>query len=322
MSVRSDLFIDRLSLTLRIDSSEHCAVKGNLDGLVADGLLVQEQDRFSEFLKSYRYAYRLMFGEGYFCAIQIFPHKRGARFMRLEWNPNKAERVCSNAMERIARVLARCIPSYSAAVLLDANFTRIDLTFDLRGIPVDSFFVNAALRKNYSSQYTQLHEKFGVSGQLNAREIGRPESDQYLLIYDKSLHAEIQQIRMNPSFAINSIRGAWPRRIRLSQTRFELRVRRVGSYEQLFNLPNPFARYTVVSRINAGGIKSDHHWKFFMAACEKFGAQAALSMIENRRERKRYLDAMRVAAPPAWWNPSEIWGELPNAIYRALGIAR
>lgn len=319
MRIRSDLFIDWLSLTIHISPSQHQSVKGALEHLRVAGELERIDDQYSEFRKGYRYAYRLMFDEDLFCAIQIEPYKNGVRFMRLEWNPNSAQRVCPEATTRLLQVLAECTPGDPMQLIANARITRIDLTFDLHRIALDSFFVHATLRKNYSGQYFQLHENFEPKGKLNARYIGKSDSGQYLLMYDKRLEAEMQQIRRNPRHRREDRSPSGLRRIMPTRTRFEMRLRKVGSWRQLRTLPNPFEKYTVVSYENLGGVRHDHHWKFFVWACQTRGVQAVLSEIKNPRERKKYDDALKLGEPPSWWNPSLIQAELPAAIYRVFG---
>lgn len=318
MSVRSSLFIDWLSLTLPIRPSLHRSVKGELELLCTEGELEHVSDQYSELRKGYRFAYRLMFDDDLFCAIQIEPFNPGTRFMRLEWNPASAQRVCGNAIQRMMHVLARCTSGNPLQLIARANITRIDLTFDLHRVSLDSFLVHTTLRKNYSGQYFQLHEEFHPTGKLNARYIGKPDGERHLLMYDKRLQVKMQQIRKNPTRRMDDRGRSAIKRIVPTRTRFELRLRKVGSWEKLFELPNPFEKYTVIACKNLGGIAHDHHMRFFISACQTWGAQSALSVIKNTRERKKYADALKVCDPPSWWNPELIRAELPKAIARAI----
>lgn len=319
MDARTNLFIDWLSLTLSINNSYHNEVMDRLHGLAVDGVIFREENAHSGLFKSYRTAYHIKLNQKEFCTIQVRPHIPSHRFMRIEWNPNKAQKAHIDSWHYIQNILSECIPSYSFDLITNANITRIDLSFDLRRIPIESLLVFATLRKNFSARYLQFHEKFGKTGRLNALEIGRSDGDQYLLIYDKNLERETRQSSGIPHSSVDSQNPRTAHRIKASRTRFELRLRSVGTWGDLNSISNPFERYTVISHINAGCVKNDHHWQFFIDSCKWRGAQAALSLIENRRERTCYRDALQVLDPPTWWSPEQIWVELPNAVRQTFG---
>lgn len=291
----------------------------HLNALSVNGVIFREENSHSGLFKSYRNAYHIKFNQQESCTIQIRPHKKNNRFMRIEWNPNKAQQVRIDSWRCIASVLSECIPSYSFDLITNATITRIDLSFDLRRISIESLLIFATLRKNFSAQYLQLHETFGKTGRLNALEIGRSDGDQYLLIYDKNLERETRPIGGIPRSSIKSQYLPTVHRIKAHRTRFELRLRSVGTWANLLLLSNPFESYTVKSYINVGGVKNDHHWQFFIDTCKWRGTQATLSLIENRRERTRYRDALQVLDPPTWWSPVQIWAELPNAVRQTFG---
>lgn len=319
--MRSHLFIDRLSMTILIEPAERSPVVEILLSLASDGTLHAEQNRYSGLLKSYRYAFYLPFDEERSCSIQVMPRAPGSRFMRLEWNPANAQKVHADPMGHIVELLRRCVPSYSANLILDANITRIDLSFRLYRIHVDSLLVFTTLRKPVSGRYFAPHAQYDRTGRLNSMEIGRPDGDQYLLIYDKCLERENRQIGRLAQFAASLRHSPEVRRIKAPLSQFELRLRNIGNIENLGSMPNPFTLYSIINHTNAGGIRNDHQWQWFVDSCKVRGGQAALSMIENRRERTEFRNALRESNPPSWWNPVEIWREVPDAIRMALGLA-
>jgi hypothetical protein len=318
--VRKHLFIDRLSLTFPIPDRKHNTVRANLETLCLDAELEKIEDRYSDLLKGYRSAYRLMFDDDLFCAIQIQPHKRGHRFMRLEWNPNAAQRVCAEATLRILVLLRRCLEIDPLETLARAKITRIDLSFNLRRVSLNSFFISTQLHKAVSGDYLQYHHTYARDGYLNARYIGKADSNKYLLMYDKRLHTECALIRKNPQ-TTERANGLGRPDVRLPKiTRFELRLRRVGTLEKLMDMRNPWAQYSVTQAINTGGVRNDHLWQFFILSCKQIGAQAALSMIEDFNERNRFRKALNLCGAPNWWNPDVIRAELPRALAEALGV--
>lgn len=313
------LFIDWLALTIAVAPSSHVDVKNALEALVIQGHLSREENRYSDLFKSYRYAYRIEFSDSCSCIIQIAPHKPNHRFIRLEWNPNKAGRVCSDPMRRIMRVLSLCVPSYTPEILMRSNITRIDLSFDLPRVAIDSLIVFSTLRKFSSGRYLQSHETFAPTGFLNSLEIGKKDGECYLLVYNKVLEENSRLSGENLNHPGRSRGPSGVPRIRATRTRFELRLRKVGSWANLFDMANPFERYTVRKLVNLGGVRADHHWQFFVDSCLRRGVQAALSLISTQRERDRYRKAIMELDPPIWWNPELLWQGLLRAVLEIIG---
>lgn len=309
--MRSKLFIDKLSLTLNIPIADHGHVKGAFDYACLDDRLERESNVHSELFKNYAHAYRLNFGPTCFCTVQLQPRRPGHRFIRLEWNPNLAQAANPESIGMIHALLSECVPSYESIQLFDARITRIDLAFDVYRTRVESVFISSLLRKNSSGQYVQLSEEFLHTGYVNARYVGKPGSDKYLLIYDKDLEAANREIRPIPAIP----------RYPIPRTRFELRLRNVGTLSQLAMQGNPWLAYSVTSRMRVSGIKNDFAWQHFLDSCSYRGAQAALSMIPNRRKRTEYRNALYESTPPQWWNPEQIWRELVPAISSAWGLS-
>jgi hypothetical protein len=315
---RSPLFIDKLSLTLAPKHHECERIKMRLEGLVLNGELERVDDNFSELRKGYRYAYRLWIGENYYCAIQVHPYKKESRFMRIEWNPARAPVGRAHPFQCIISVLSQCTTN-CMELIHRARITRIDLSFDLKRIAVDSFFIREATGRSTSGHYKSLKEEFGADGRLNSRFIGKPDSGRYLLIYDKRQQLRDAQIRGNTRPSIRR-EGMVSKRIEAHLTRVELRLRDLNSIDALLSLENPYSRLTVSTFAGIQAVLPGHLGKFFVGACQWKGLQAVLSDIKNRRERKRYKDAIRESAPPSWWDSDAIWGGLPAAYYSALGI--
>lgn len=319
LSTRSSLFIDKLSLTLAPPSHEHERIKLQLEALALNEELERVDDHYSKLRKGYRYAYRLWIGGSYYCVIQVHPYKRESRFMRIEWNPARAPIGHPHPFQCIVGVLSQCTTNMMA-LLRRARITRIDLSFDLRRVAVSSFFIREATGRSTSGHYKSLKEEFGADGRLNSRFIGKPDSGRYLLIYDKKQQLRDAQIRGNTRSSVRR-EGMSSKRIESRLTRVELRLHDLKSIDALLKLENPYSRLTVSTLAGIEAVLPDHFGKFFVGACQWKGLQAVLSDIENRRERKRYMDAIRESAPPSWWDSDAIWGELPAAYYSALGIA-
>ncbi|MFZ6677104.1 hypothetical protein [Undibacterium sp. Tian12W] len=318
VGTRTSLFIDWLTQTMKIERTDQQEVRERLMELAIAGVVLRPDKEFSELTKSYKYAYRIPFGEGKFCNIQIDPRKPTARFMRIEWNPSAALGVCPNPFERIFQCLRYCIPSFTIDHIMKATVTRIDLSLNLRRVSMESLLVHTILRKSVSGKYCHHKEEYQKNGKLHSIEIGKTNGDQYLLIYNKNYERECKQIEGNPHRTTSSNANTRANRIKADWTRFELRLRKLGTLERIHCEENPFEAYTVINFINCGQIRNDHIWHFFIDSCKLRGAQATLSLITNRRERKKFADSLKSANPPDWWNAADIWSEFPDALRRIL----
>lgn len=320
MATRRPLFIDKLSVTFQVQRSDHqMRVRDVLSGL-AGSEEISLASRGSELRKNYAIAYQVIGSNSKtICTVQADPYElrrsaftgipprseRGLRsFMRFEWNP-----AALNFQEqaRLGTLLRTVVPDYSIAMLMtEARVTRIDLSFDIYDVLPDSFLIyTSPLHKTVSVLY-----KYGAEGRCNAVQIGSVKSDRHLLIYDKRL-----QLNQKPRPA-----GRIPI-LRRARTRFELRLQ-APSFQTLSDGPNPFDRYKVASRklMRTHGF-SQHEIGFFLDSCDRRGAQAALSLIENARLRRRYSDALLNSPCPNWWQPSDIWNQLPQVIVHAIPYA-
>jgi len=318
MSHRSSLFIDKLNITYDIRRELHSQVL-----LMAEGLETEERwtrIHRSRLLNNYRCAYAFDLGLGECLTVQMHPwtahdssaqrSSRGRRFMRLEWNPRRAKQVDASYWLRFSELLGELIPGFADENLLEnAYVTRMDLGFDVRGQHVDSLQVFSLLRRAASGHYVH-----GPTGKRNAIEIGKPEGDRYLRIYDKWLQSNITQPQSTPRH------GSHPRLLRRqrSWTRIELQLRDVGRFARLGCIRNPFAGYTIraIERIANTQIEYVEEW--FLDSCRQRGLHAALSLIPKQRTRTKYVNLVREAESPSWWNADQIWADLPAALTAAF----
>lgn len=322
---RTNLFIDRVSFTLTIPTSERANLHRSLNEMLLDDAIQRVDNPFSELLKSYRVAYILPLAEGSQLSIQVEPrdsaestditrpHRRGTRrYLRIEWNPHAATTRGGLAFDHVFRLLAHIIPSFNIEMLLQANITRMDLTFDVFGIHVDRIDVFTLLRRTNSVRYN-----YGPIGMLNSTRLGLYGADKQLLVYDKSLEQRIRQIGR---FVQSSGPGGRPLiRRRPAHTRFELQLRDIGPLEAVSTMANPFATYTVRT-LQGHGNAGDILWPFFLDSCRLRGIQAALSLIPDRTQRDKLRQRVQMLDPPTWWDTAQLWAELPSAIRQVFGI--
>lgn len=292
---RKPLLVDKISLTLPSTTEVHDAIVENLYELQFNDENV-ERVIYGDLLKNYLYAIKLNFDSGEHCTTQYSPRRRRTNFVRIEYNPSKVE---PEDIRYLYTLLQACIPDFSES-LLRARITRLDLAFDLPVIEVSRILVFDTPRKLVS-------RTFQTNGKLNALSIGSQESDRFLLVYDKGLERAIRGERIVAQIT----------------TRFELRLKDLNGWSELQLISNPFAHYTVLEFQNAMEVSDDHIWQWFIHATNVIGAQAALSLIENKTARKRYRDLLKARQNPSWWNPDEIWAEVPQALrWSILGEAQ
>lgn len=320
MSYRTNIFIDKLNITYDVRRELHSRVLGAADGLAIDERLVRIYR--SDLLNNYQRAYEFEFGCGEKLKIQMHPWvshnpvavraSRGRRFIRLEWNPRKARLVDPHSWQCVMHLLSELIPGFTQDSLLNsACITRMDLAFDLYGQHVNALQIFSLLRRAFSGHYVH-----GPAGTTNAIEIGRPDGDKYLRVYNKRLERQITQIEVIASPTI----GSRVIRRRRSWTRFELQLRDVGSFARLEAMANPFAGFTVRTVDQIATLANGYIAGWFLDSCRFRGVHAALSTIQNQRARTKYANLVRQAEPPHWWDAEILWLEMPAALQEVFGL--
>jgi len=317
MPRRTRLFIDKLSFTLDVEEIHKASVIRAFEVEEFDRVVERISNFSSGLLKQYQRAYKFAITADHDVTFQIEPRvERGRnsehasvrrRFLRVEWNPSKSRSAGRESNQMLFALFERCLPSYSVERLLQTmNLTRIDLAFDVHGVSIDSLEVCASPLRKMNTRRT-----FEPDGRISSMEFGKPTSDRYLLVYNKTLE---RHLRTQP---ISTAGRPYIAR-RIPCTRFELRLHDLGGIDNLFTQSNPFEIFTVRSIGTIGLDASDHESAFFHDACLRRGPYAALSCITNRRTRTHYSLAVRESEPPPWWEPSSIWGELQEAVVAAL----
>lgn len=350
MSYRGYLFMDRLSTTVDINPSLRIELAERVDGLLAQERLMSVPHT-SRLLKGYRRAYIAPLGGGKILTVQFQPkenagdlddlmqgEQRSPRYLRLEFNPEGARPVVASATAVVTELMHDLLPGFSLDwFFAEASITRIDLSFDVYGIPIAHFRVSGLLRRMHSKRYES-----GPEG-LHSIVFGRRTSIRGLTIYDKNLQLRNAQSEV---FEWPSVRGLYPppsqgrasscravlsdaattttvRRIRRTprareRVRFEFRFKKVGTFADLFALSRMFDGYLVRAYERVDSDVRGHVFAWFTHAVENVGLHEALNMIEDQRERTRYRNAIRDLHPPDWWNPNAIRAELSAAIVRTF----
>jgi hypothetical protein len=308
--------VDRASITYAIPQALHMTTRHIWEGLLGRQEIFPP-NAHSELFKNYSRAAVMPLANDCELKIQLDPRTDATgytprKFMRLEWNPASSNRNGGMAQQRIYQLLEELVPRFNRDHFLDtATITRLDLTFDVHGVPLDSLCITAMLSRTYTGRY-----EYGARGALNSVHFGRPDSDQYLLVYDKNLERAMAK---NGGIArlANGVYVSNGRVLR-SCTRFELRLHDIGTFERLNGLSNPYERYSVSSAHNRQPELQSDEMRMMLDSVQLRGAHAALSRIRNRRLRTQLARALHHQCPASWWDSARIWSEVPVAIDRAF----
>jgi len=242
------------------------------------------------------------------------------RYLRIECNPAKLHRGC------IQTIYRRLEPWLGEAMTFEnfvqeVRFTRFDLTFDIKA-PIEEMIFFHLLRKTNSYTYTYPASKFTPHGTIRQHTIGAPNSDRQATLYDKNEESGKAATCGVYSGYCTTLEGRQIpvlRRI-VPRTRFELTLKKVNSLNELLSLKNPFENYNFKQFIMLRHSLPKHKFLFFLDSCRVRGAQAALSLIDDQRERTRYANAIKEVPNPSWWDPNVIRNELPRALHRILAF--
>lgn len=323
MSYRTSLFVDRATITVNVDTRHQANVDMCLEGLAGRGDLKQLH-RSSTFNYTKAYANADQGTQAIDIFIEVKP--RGTwrstsanpvkgthrRYLRVDWNPSRLSSTSANALKEILEATGeeRC----EMGLPLRAVLTRIDLSFDVYGALADSFIVfSRPTRRTVSTQY-----EYGGEGKVHAIYLGAKDSDRRLLIYDKARQLQERWKSENGIVGLPILRGVlrrWRPRVR-----FELRLKNASTVHGLLAQPNPFLAYSVTSSTALRSTPWTAELQHFLDSCQFRGAQAALSLIEDRRKRSRYAQFLSEPRAPEWWNPEQIWSEAPTALHAGFEV--
>lgn len=237
----------------------------------------------------YRFAWRLTLPlspqADTFIYVQALPSDPRTGFLRLEWNPVRNPK---DALKVISEFFEQWIPNFST-FLRCAMITRIDITTDIRHTKITDLYIFTNSAKTQYVEYKQNH------GSLNGCELGVPKSPRRLIVYDKRFERTCKGKAETSPFAS-------------SLTRIEFRLLRLGRLDQIERFTNQLAGFSVALSRSAKRARKGRGWSAFIANCERYGAQVALSryLPGTRAEYRRILNS---ECKPEWYDPAEIWRE-------------
>jgi len=140
-----------------------------------------------------------------------------------------------------------------------------------------------------------------AAAQLGTTYIGSPKSNRFFRIYDK-----YKQLLDTGKATFTKV---------FPHTRIEYAVRRLGvTASDLIEMENPFTKLLIADLAKAQVASDDEDWQAFIAESLQNGVPDTLSK-RPKNKRKKYL-GMLDDRPVSWWNPDDVWNELPVALGR------
>ncbi len=332
MARRGPLFVDRLVATIPVPSSERDAVRDR----IPDPMQSRWRIALRAASRQYRWNYKLALtgnaslsqpqfdaldanydersptqlgGVAYISCVPVFQTQR---FLRLEFSPDAAG---SSGRANLRRFLELMLGDSYSRAMGEARITRVDVGFDLHRQHIRDLAI--AFVQGRRGRGTRVFT--GADDELES--IYNPASGEHqLVVYDKTRELNYK--------ARKAARESGVRRVPLggTRTRFEYRWRKEQfTWRDLTRLDNPFMRYEVREyRRSTESLNAETERFLFDATASRSLEKVLHSFVGNSQRadsEKRQL--MREAygrwPSPAWWNPSEIWRQLPDAI-RDIGL--
>lgn len=216
--------------------------------------------------------------------IQCGPAFPNAKFLRIEWNPERipAEDICAALLTAFHGM------SLYERIMTKGTVTRLDVAVDVANLAIDDFvFHRPGIR------VTRMECASGKTLYL-----GSEDSECGTVIYDK--RAELKAKNKKKPKAIKSLPDTW------ATTRIEQRLRPKTSLAvaAVTSLANPFQSLVVSGYAGLAG--KNEVWSMFLDSVRLRTAPAALQRIKNARMRAEYAKRFGEATA-AWWHPEEIW---------------
>ena len=293
----SNVFCDKLTITLKVDPKHHDFVKNGMYELINNGYAKKT------YTPQYQLSVRLGIGDynEHTALIQCSPHPYllNHSFFRIEFNP---DRIGIEGMCFLKTRLDELLPNGYKSLIQHGTCTRFDVSIDIVHMEIDKFVFRAPKMRRSKSFY---------NGKKTIREsyyIGGDNSKRQFCIYDK-----VAEIKNNNSGKL--IKTPIPNH---PVTRIEVRNKYRIPMTELINVDNQFLKLEIyfLNKIQ----KSNLEFDFFLDSVRLRGLISALYKIESPYERKKYIAQME-SAKNKYWKPEkhwESWVDVVNEIYHPV----
>lgn len=294
----SDVFIDKIAVTvdLEIDSIE--GIRSNLDDLVKD----KSENRYhrnKDFDDGYRHRYKIYIDDmGIECFCLSLKSRRNSnpKSLRVEWNPRSfrvRERNYFNT------TLEKLLLNEYEIFLLYGKVTRIDCSVDIWPLKPEGIMIDAS--------YLQLSKTFnGSKANIESHYIGGDDSTTNIVLYDKN--KECIKKRKSPP--------------KEQTTRLEIRKKRLNlqltKLQLIANLFQQVKVYGAVKNSDYNALNTEQRLFLSLARC--IGLPAALKEIKNRREKQSMKKLIEELSQIEWWEPNKFYNQLYRDPYTLAGL--
>ena len=286
------LFIDTLELTSPVDDDQKEAVQDRLNDASEHWL-----DSLTSHPPQGRYAYRykLEVPNGGIITIKAAPGRQTANYLKLEYKPDQ---IGADGTTTLAEYLAFVLGETYREDFYLGNVNRIDITFDVRRVPIEDFWVE----DNRVGMKSALI--FGKSKNLETIYSGY-KSRREFYAYDKK--AEIE----GRGGAVSS---------KIPWVRFEYRYVS-GDYplgDICRRLKNPYDNFLIRRYASISHLMEDHLSRWLFDACRLRGLKHVLdAMPDGLRDE---VSAAIKAFPCAefWLRRRAVWHQLNARIDELL----
>lgn len=284
----SELFIDRLCMTLDIPASQHAETVANFHKA--------EQFGWGIKAKVGKYKHSLYLeddAEQGQILIQCKPSNSAYRFFRIEFNPHKAN------LWNLKKDIDNIVPGGYADLMKQGMVTRIDFTVDVSYLDATDIIA--------SHSKIEVESLYAKNGSIESKYLGASSSNHQTLLYDK-----VAEIVHSNKKKPKGCKVPVP-----TNKLLRVEYRHLKSYctlQEHETLNNPFVDLTLFAFPELKSEKRyDPLWTLFLATCRYKGVKNALSHF-NEDDKSIYLKRLKAEGKTDWWNPKKIWDGLPAAI--------
>jgi hypothetical protein len=292
----SELFIDRLCMTLDIPKSHHAATIANFKKAEDCG----DGEKPKKKVGKYDYSLHLTGDteEGQIL-IQCSPSNPSYRFFRIEFNPSKAN------LWNLKKNINNIVPGGYENLMNTGLVTRIDFTVDISYLDATDIIA--------SHSKIEVESLYAKNGSIESKYLGASSSNHQTLLYDKV--AEIVHSNKKKPKGLKS--QVPPNKL------LRVEYRHLKSYctlQEHETLKNPFVDLTLIAFPELKSEKQyDPLWTLFLVTCRYKGVKNALSYF-NENDKAIYLKRLKAEGKTDWWNPKKIWEGLPAAIASLMNV--
>lgn len=279
----SDLFCDKISMTLSIEPSQEGIVIENFENLQSAG--------HAKWVHKSIYRLSLQVVDEMLnpiVLVQCRPVGSGRSFFRTEFNPSKV------SMWEVMYFIDSILPDGYESLHQHGICTRFDATVDIHNVNINELLIWKPQISVTSAYYK--------SGRTETYYLGAKSSPKQCCVYDKV--AEIKRRNEGP-FVKQEIPDH-------EITRIEVRLKNRTPVKGLHCVDDLFSQLGIVEFSDIDPM--DEKFDLFLRASRAEGAQNVLLSL-SEATRKSYRKILN-NSKALWWEPEKIWAQWPELVSR------